>query len=185
MTPARRTGHPRRDTRMDTGTPGLWRRRSIAAVGILGIAVAGGGFFFPGTAAADNANSVRWTAAQNGYTDTVWTVPAGVCAVDWTLQGGVGGNSGDGSGGWGGHVTARTPAEAGQNFTISPGQAAPARQSNGVAGGYSGSAQSGGAASGDAAPGGGASIVRAGTDVEGAPLLVAGGGGGAGLFAAG
>src|SRR4051812_28219846 len=91
MTPARMRAPSRRGHRMDAGTPRLWRRRTIAAVGTFGIAItAGGTLFFPGVAAAESSippAHLDFTGADV----TGWKVPEFACGVDWTLQGGSGG----------------------------------------------------------------------------------------------
>src|SRR3954447_22415726 len=173
---------------MDTGTPGLWRRRSIAAVGTLGIAVAGGGLFFPGTAAATPPPlSQHWDVGDDGP----WEVPDSICAIDWTVQGGAGG-TGTGAeggpavlGGKGGLVEASTTVSPGQVFVLGIGARGEDGTADGATGGNSGSGvtmAAGGNSTGytDAlgagGAGGGASTVWTGAE----PVLVAGGGGGAG-----
>ena len=155
-------------------------RRSVAA-GVIGLSV-GAGVLLPGTAQAFVPTHTDWYAEPSAQR---WTVPVGVCAVDWTLQGGAGGEGVDASnapvpGGWGGRVTAHTTVTPGDSLLIQVGARGQDHIANGGAGGSSGGQLSGGQSYGLGGSGGGATVVRLGTSLTADPLLIAGGGGGAG-----
>ena len=161
---------------MDSRTPAPWRRRALAATGVIGIAVAGGGFLVPGVAAAATPAQTHFTWTFGS--DPQWPVPAGVCFVDWKLLGGSGGHGANtgGAGGLGGHVTSRMPVTAGDSIVVQVGGAGQDAVDGG-AGGLSDGQPSGGTSNETlGGGGGGASVVS----LAGEPLLVAGGGGGGG-----
>src|SRR3954470_11213352 len=185
MTPARMRAPSRRGHRMDAGTPRLWRRRTVAAVGAIGIALAAGGtLFFPGVASADSSIAPQhWDVTGADVTD--WKVPDFTCGIDWTLQGGSGGagvsNNVEVGGGRGGKVEAHMTVDPGQSFVIRVGGQGGDAANEGANGGKSGAQPSGGNAADEGGAGGGATVVL--SDSE--PVLVAGGGGGGGGGAGG
>ncbi|MCU1616003.1 MAG: fibronectin type protein [Frankiales bacterium] len=173
---------------MDSGTSAPWRRRTLAATGVIGIAVAGGGLLLPGFSAAATTPTTHftWTQAETAANDQ-WTVPAGVCFIDWTVQGGSGGAAGGTLGGFGGKVTQRVPvaSDGTAKFTIHVGAAGQGGAGGASAGEAAGAGFAGGTAGTSGGGGGGASAVWYGADSTAVPDLVAGGGGGAGTGSAG
>src|SRR5688572_18460634 len=62
-----------------------------------------------------------WSAPGSGQTAAV---PAGICAIEWTLIGGSGGADSDGAAdGLGGELWVTLAVEAGDTFTLYPGTA--------------------------------------------------------------
>ena len=106
---------------------------------------------------------------------TTWTVPPGVSAPQFTVDGAAGANAGvrpNGFGGLGGEVAATLPLTAGQAVTISVGGAGQTQSSlSPGAGGFNG-----GGIGNTGGGGGGFSEVEVGSTLE----LLAGGGGGGG-----
>jgi hypothetical protein len=158
--------------------------RRTAGLLALGVFAASAGVLVAPFSAS--AADTSWTPGDGTVS---WTVPAGVCSVAWTLQGGAGGGlpgteGGGAPGGFGGVVGATMNVTAGNQFTIQVGAegSSPTGGGGTGAGGLSGGVASGGSSSGPAAGGGGggATVVRAG-GATAAPLLMAGGGGGVGV----
>lgn len=102
---------------------------------------------------------------------TTWTVPPGVSAAQFTVDGAGGGSPGlrpNGFGAWGGEVVATLPLAAGQAVTVSVGGRGGGQIGSDTAGGFNG-----GGAGGAGGGGGGFSEVEFGSTLE---LLAAGGG---------
>jgi hypothetical protein len=119
---------------MDAGTPRLWRRRTIAAIGTFGIALTGSGVLFPGIASASVDTDLSWTLQNTTSGGSSYVVPKGVCAIDWTVQGGSGGTGGD-AGGSGGLVVSRMSGlHENDEFHIRLGGAGKARSEGGAGG---------------------------------------------------
>lgn len=145
-------------------------------------AVLGTGLAAPGVASAIPSPNLVVTPGEG---DQQWTVPTAVCGVTFDLYGGHGGDmvgEGTARGGAAGHVQATVTVTPGQKFLLQAGAAGADNSYNAVtAGGLSGSSPSGGDGWSESGAGGGASVVRPGWSTTGSPLLVAGGGGGAGF----
>ncbi|MEH3076211.1 MAG: cell wall-binding repeat-containing protein [Quadrisphaera sp.] len=136
------------------------------------------------------------TASATSYgADNAFTVPAvaNLCGIEWEVAGARGGNGFSGGvGGGGGDFTAILPAAAGDHFTVLVGtrgadsSALNALASQGTSG-SDGSHGRGAAGKAGGGAGGGASSVWSGSSIQPGdqPLLVAGGGGGAGTSVAG
>ncbi|WP_194290410.1 fibronectin type III domain-containing protein [Modestobacter roseus] len=150
------------------------------AAGAVGLAIGlGGGLLVPAAAHAQTGFEEWVIPGQEGP----FTVPSGVCQVNWLLYGGSGGDGSNGietsTGGDGGWVETHMPVTAGAEFYVQVGTEG-RTGAEGGAGGMSGTAPSGGSSSGGGGGGGGASIVRSGATITGEPVIVAAGGGGGG-----
>ena len=147
---------------------------AVAAVSIWLIAPAGAAAALP-PGCAQSGGSVTCTFSETGGAQS-WTVPSGVTAASFVVDGAAGGPSfgNSGPGGLGGQVSATIGSlTAGQVLAIEVG----GEGSLDGPGGFNG----GGPASSEGGSGGGFSSVSLGSTVE----LVAGGGGGGGEFGIG
>lgn len=133
------------------------------------------------TGAASATTIPSWSASGPGTTSAV---PAGICWVEWTVDGGGGGaDAGATDGSEGGEVYLTLPVSAGDTFTLYPGTAGADALGGGAHGtnGYTADTTTAGT-DGDGISGGGggaASVVTKGTSV----YLLAFGGDGAGTNA--
>ncbi|TWH75726.1 titin [Modestobacter roseus] len=156
-------------------------RRALACA--LGVTATLGGLLAAPAAQAASFD-VEWQDTEGS--PVTWSVPAGVCELSWTVEGGAGGPGDDGDGGdvpggAGGWVIGRMAVIPGQQFVVQVGARGSSAGAGG-AGGMSGGEPSGGSTAGSdgGGGGGGASIVWSGASRTGTPLIVAGGGGGGG-----
>ena len=152
--------------------------QGMAAIGVSAAAVVIGA----GPAHATNPD-INLTAVG---TDTVVTVPAGMCSIDWVVIGGSGGSGGTfGAPGKGGQVVVTTEVTPGDQLLVQIGEAGAATSGSTAHGGRSGSQSSGGSTPSNAGGGGGATVVRSGATTSAPRLIVAGGGGGGGRWSNG
>ncbi len=147
--------------------------RALAFVGVVGLVAAGTVVVGAGPAGA-LPGTVLFTSSTAGFTAAAAVVPANICDVTVTADGGPGGSDGAVSGGAGASVTASLTVTPGQVLDVEVGGAG--GTFSGGPGGVGGAGGGGGGNS--AAGGGGASVVSSG----GTPLVVAGGGGGAAAY---
>jgi hypothetical protein len=91
------------------------------ALGLLAVGTIGMTSAVLGVTGVAQATVPTWTATGSGDTDPV---PAGICAIEWTLIGGSGGADSDGAAdGLGGELWVTLAVEAGDTFTLYPGTA--------------------------------------------------------------
>ena len=147
------------------------RGRLSVGLGVAGL-VAGGALWGLGTSASA-ATTGLFTSSTPGFQASAATVPAGICFVTITADGGHGGSGSSGDGGVGATVTARVAVSPGEVLAVQvagAGANTATGGAGGVGGGGGGQDEEGGGS------GGGASAVSGAGD----PFLVAGGGGGGG-----
>lgn len=156
------------------------RALGLLAVGTLGMSTA----VLTATGVAQAAPP-SWSASGSGDTAAV---PSGICAIEWTVQGGEGGalSASPGTpGGSGGLLNVTLPATAGDVYTLYPGPSG----NTGIPGGYAPAALSGSGIPGSdggvptiigAGSGGAASVVIKGSSVVASAFGGTGAGGGSG-----